>query len=956
MAALLLECGGVDTERALLLLSYHNGWPAGQVVSSSSSDVLGVDGGRVAAPVGPPVSEPSEAAAPGGPIVQLSSRQRLAAALESNIHARRRNTARNRQKQPRSFLPRASPTARAAFWSFFLYHCSSINGGTGCTADTHFILRPSPHPSTMPPRKQKADDHYISIQNEATSKSTPSSLSSPLLSASDPVDSLASSSARPRAGKSVKKSALDQSVLQSLISKKEDRSLYKDEAVKDTVTTGRKDAKVTFGRLLSQAKPERPLIVVATVCLFFAAVLNMMIPAFCGTIIDAISQGESSEQSKQKDWLYQYLLTLGFGDSPKAVLNVSVILLVIIICLASIFTSLRAYFFTLAGERVVARLRIELFTHLSSLEVGFFDVTRTGELINRLSADTTILKDAVTINVSMALRWIASILVGIAYLFLVSWKLTLVMLSVVPLVIAGAMIYGKKIKLLSKATQEALAHATETAEESISHIRTVKSFNREARQAALYSDKIHTTFLLGKRIAWLYGVFVGIISFVAMGAMILVLWYGATLVLSGEMTTGLLTSYVLYTLTVGVALAALSGLFASWMSALGACDRIFELLDRPAGVTDKAAQHSANDFAGKIVFNDVRFSYPARSDVEVLKGISFALHPGTVTALVGPSGQGKSTVVSLIERFYDLVDDGEHGSITVDGQPIQSLPLLHLHRHIGLVSQNPVLFATTIRENLLYGCRPSQQRAGDDDEVAAIDDERLLKACEMANAASFISAFPEGLDTLVGERGVRLSGGQLQRIAIARAILLNPRVLIADEATSSLDAESEYVVQQALDRLMQGRTVLVIAHRLSTVKNADNVIVIEHGRVSESGTHAELLERGGSYSRLVARQLEGDGLSEEEQGAREQRRLAKREQRERGERALEVAVYEDEAKMADDVLPSPSLSADYASQTGTEGGEGEAEEAGTEDSERKEGDGVEPGTSLADHREERLVV
>ena len=773
-------------------------------------------------------------------------------------------------------------------------------------------------------RKPKSDDgdHYVNIQDDDSVTLTARSQSSSTSSTSTSSSSSASSK-RPARRRDVANS-LDQSVLQTLLKKKDDHRLYKDEDASDSVTSGRRDPKLTFSRLLAQARPERPLLIAATVCLFLSAILNLMIPAFCGTIIDAISYGDASERSREADWLYNLVLKLGFGDSPRAVLNVSVLILVVVVALASFFSTLRGYWFTLAGERVVARLRINLFTHLSSLEVGFFDVTRTGELINRLSADTTILKDAVTINISMALRWIANILVGIAYLFFVSWKLTLVMLSVVPLVTIGAIIYGKKIKALSKATQEALAHATETAEESISHIRTVKSFNRESRQAALYGDKIQTTFLLGARIAWLYGIFIGVITLVAMGAMILVLWYGATLVLNEELSVGLLTSYVLYTITIGVALAALSGLFAQWMSALGACDRVFELLDRPAGVTDVAVrQEAADNFVGKIVFDNVHFSYPARPDVEVLKGISFALHPGTVTALVGPSGQGKSTVVSLIERWYDLENDGKHGSITVDGRSIRSLPLLHLHRHIGLVSQNPVLFATTIRENLLYGCRPAGDNGGDDDdELASVSDEQLQRACEMANAYSFIQAFPEGLDTLVGERGVRLSGGQLQRIAIARAILLNPRVLIADEATSSLDAESEYVVQQALDKLMEGRTVLVIAHRLSTVKNADNVIVIEKGRVSESGTHAELLERAGSYSRLVARQLDGDKLSHEEVEVREQHRIAKREERERNEshkQPLSLGVSEaEEAKMADYALPSPSLSADYASQTSEE--------------------------------------
>ena len=780
-------------------------------------------------------------------------------------------------------------------------------------------------------KRRGADEHVVSIHEPSTSSS--SSLAAPLLSSSSSSDSSDSLSSQLKA-KAKPKAKADKSTVASILAKKEDRSLFKDEALSLSAPSS-KSPKLTFRRLLSQAKPEQSLLIGATVCLFIAALLNLAIPAFVGTIIDSISIGQSAEESRDKDGLYQFIAQLGYGDEPRTILNLSVIILVVILVVASLFSALRGYWFTLAGEKVVARLRVRLFSHLASLEVAFFDVTRTGELINRLSADTTVLKDAVTVNVSMALRWASTVVVGIGYLFFISWKLTLVMLSVVPLVAISARFYGKKIKTLSKASQDALATATETAEESISHIRLVRSFSREKLQSALYADRIHITFLLGKRVAALYGVFNGLISLVAMGAMIVVLWYGATLVIQGEMTPGVLTSYVLYTLTVGIALAALSGLFAQWMSALGACDRVFELLDRPPRVTDEHAL-PATDFVGQVTLDNVRFAYPARPDVEVLKGLSFSLHPGTVTALVGPSGQGKSTVVSLIERFYDLIDDGQHGEIRIDGRPIRQLPILHLHRHIGLVSQNPVMFATTIKENLLYGCRGGD--IDDDGERPAdVSDEQLEAALRSANAWDFVQSFPDRLETLVGERGQRLSGGQLQRLAITRAILLNPRILIADEATSSLDAESEHLVQTALDRLMQDRTVLVVAHRLSTVKNADNVIVISKGQVAESGTHLELLARQGIYAKLVARQLAGAAdESEEVEEEKEGKRLRKREEREEKERVERTGGQLKHASVAEVNEGEHQADAETAA------------EDGVEDEEKEE--------SSHAHRERRLVV
>jgi len=321
--------------------------------------------------------------------------------------------------------------------------------------------------------------------------------------------------------------------------------------------------------------------------------------------------------------------------------------------------------------------------------------------------------------------------------------------------------------------------------------------------------------------------------------MILVLWYGANLVLDGDMSRGTLTSFVLYTLTVGFSLAGLAGLFGSLMKAIGANDRVFQIIDRKPAIPLRGGE-TLPTLRGQVNFNKVSFWYPSRPKAQVLNEIGLELKPGTVTALVGASGGGKSTIVSLIERFYDV--EPQYGSITIDGYNIQALDPSWLHRQIGLVSQEPVLFCTTIRENLTYG-------------VEKASDKDIDQACRMANAYDFISTFPDKYDTLVGERGVRLSGGQKQRVAIARAILMNPKILIADEATSSLDAESEFHVQEALDRLMDGRTVLVVAHRLSTVKNADNVIVIERGQVVEQGTHDALLKKSGSYAKLVRRQL-----------------------------------------------------------------------------------------------------
>lgn len=595
---------------------------------------------------------------------------------------------------------------------------------------------------------------------------------------------------------------------------------------------------LSFGRLMAQAKPERCILTVGTIALFMTALMQLTIPAWVGTIIDCISGPDV--HSKTNTELTKLIIYLGLAHDQQSLLEVAGIGFGSVILIGAIFSFARGTLFTLAGERVVARLRRELFWAIISQDIAFFDETRTGELTNRLAADTTILKDACTINISMGLRQLTTMIGGIVYLFIMSYKLTLVMLGIVPLVAISARCYGMKLRTLSKKTQDALARATEVAEESCSNIRTMKAFSREDLQSMLYNEKIDETYRLGARQAVLYGSFIALIGIFGQGAMVVVLYYGATLVLQGSLSPGTLTSFVLYTLTIAGSLAGLSGIFAEFMKAQGANERVFEIIDRVPAINISGGT-TLDQMKGHVKLTDVNFRYPSRPKEQVLSGLNLELRSGTVTALVGPSGGGKSTIVSLIERFYDIVQGD--GSITIDGTEVRDLDPKWMHQHIGIITQDPVLFCTSIRDNITYGVKSATQA---EIEIAA----------KAAHAHNFILTFNEGYDTLVGERGVRLSGGQKQRIAIARAILMNPKILIADEATSSLDAESEHIVQKALDSVMDGRTVLVVAHRLSTVKNADNVCVITDGQVVEQGTHDELLLKDAAYAKLVHRQLQ----------------------------------------------------------------------------------------------------
>jgi ATP-binding cassette subfamily B protein len=571
---------------------------------------------------------------------------------------------------------------------------------------------------------------------------------------------------------------------------------------------------VALRRLLQLARPERKRLIVGSFFLAVGSAMSLLYPKAAGNIIDAAVAGQNRD-----------------------LIDRAALQMVIIALVQSIAVSLRYINFTIAGESVVTALREKLYRSVLSQEIAFFDERRTGELTNRLASDTSVLQSAVSSNISMGLRFATSIIGGIAFLLYTSPVLTALMLTVVPAVAVGGMLYGRYIRKLSRQVQDALAQSNEVAEESISGIRTVRSFAAEESEMARYGKAVQHSFSLARLRARAGASFMSAASFAAFGAAALVFWYGGRLVYAHALKPGELTQFLVYTLIVAMAFAGLTDLWADFMKALGSAERVFEILDRPPLIAPAGGLMPAQP-RGRVQFESVHFAYPARPGVPVLQGIDLSLAEGEVVALVGPSGAGKSTIAALLARFYDPTA----GRILLDGKDLRELDPQWLRRQIGTVSQEPTLFGSSIADNIRYG-RP-------DATLVQVED-----AARAANAHDFVSRFPGGYDTLVGERGVQLSGGQKQRVAIARAVLKDPRLLVLDEATSALDAESEKLVQDALEKLMRGRTTLIIAHRLSTVLGADRVLVLDGGRVVQAGSHSALMDQGGLYRRLVERQF-----------------------------------------------------------------------------------------------------
>ncbi len=570
----------------------------------------------------------------------------------------------------------------------------------------------------------------------------------------------------------------------------------------------------TWSRIYSVARPERKSLVWGLFFLILSSAAGLAYPQLVRWMVDHVLQPKNFE-----------------------LLNKVVLALFTAFIFQAVTSSIRYYLFTLSGERIVLRLRQRLYETILRQDVSFFDFNRTGELMSRLASDCTTLQNTVSVNVSQGLRNLGQVIGGFGFMFYTSWKLSAMMLVLIPPVAFSAALFGKRIRKFSKEFQSTLAEASSVAEETISGVRTVKSFVQESAEASRYKAALEQALKMAQKRILAIGEFMTLALVMGFTAVCFVLWYGGRDVVLEQMTIGDLTQFLLYLMIVAIGVGSLGSLWGDIMAGVGASQRVFEILEKESTSSDTGLV--LNNFEGRIEFKDVNFSYPTRTDLAVLVNLSLSVLPGQVIALVGSSGGGKTTVSSLVPRFYDPIS----GAILLDGVLLKDLKLSWLREQIGIVSQEPILISSTIEENIRYG-RPT-----------ASDDE-VHQAAQSANALEFINLFPEGFKTQVGERGIQLSGGQKQRVAIARALLKNPKILILDEATSNLDTASEHLVQEALQRLMKGRTTLVIAHRLATIKDADQIFVLDHGKIVQSGKHAALAQDpAGLYYQLLQRQF-----------------------------------------------------------------------------------------------------
>jgi subfamily B ATP-binding cassette protein MsbA len=577
-------------------------------------------------------------------------------------------------------------------------------------------------------------------------------------------------------------------------------------------------------RLWPRVRPYRGILLLATFALLGSSAIGLAFPM-----------------------VVKYLLDAAFVNHDRALLDRIALGLVLLFTVQAALNYAQAYLLSVAGERAVAGLRRDLFARLIQMPPGFFAERRTGELTSRLTVDVGLLQGVLSHQVSEISRQILSLVGGVVLLTYLQPRLTLTALAVAPLVVGSALVFGKRLRNITIGVQDRVAEATAVAEEAFVQIRTVQSFVQEPAERARYAERVMASVRIALQRARVRGVFFGVLTFSTFVGIVVVLWQGGLLVLDGKLTAGALVSFLLYTVTIAASIGALASSFSAYQEAVGAAERVFEILEMRPEIADPPHPETlTTPVAGRVEFANVSFRYLQGEETWTLEDVTLRVAPGQVIALVGPSGGGKTTLVSLLPRFWDV----DRGSIRLDGHDVRALRLADLRTAIGIVPQEPALFSGSVRENIAYA-RPGASAA----EVEA--------AARAAHAHEFIERLPQGYDTTVGERGVKLSGGQRQRVAIARAILKDPAVLVLDEATSNLDTESERLIEDALEKLLVGRTTLIIAHRLSTVRRADRLVVVDRGRIVEEGTHAELLARGGLYARLYQRQFREDDFEME---------------------------------------------------------------------------------------------